>query len=212
MILIAFLFVFAVYLLVVYGFARLVRRVLENRGKHLAGRVMVWFIMFSSIAVIFWDAIPTWLTHRRLCETEFGLKVYMTPEEWIKNNPERFARIEPVDSSSSREWKTGVRIEHLNSDFDDVWFREMGYGFGVARDRYRLVDRKTGQVLAEMVNFYGGVSGGSIATGANSLADYKIWLKTGGCESVSVESREKYQAYNKAAGELFKKVRGWGNK
>lgn len=216
MILIAFLFVFAVYLLVVYGFARLVRRVLENRGKHLAGRVMVWFIMFSSIAVIFWDAIPTWLTHRRLCETEFGLKVYMTPEEWVKNNPERFAQIKPVSQSSSREMKTSpgveIRVEHLNSDFDKVWDREMNYGFGVLRDRKQLVDRKTGEVLAEMVDFAGGVSGGSIAVGANSLADYKLWLKTGRCNYASSDEQSKYEAHIKASGEIFNKVRDWGKK
>jgi hypothetical protein len=215
-ILIAFLFVFAVYLLVFYGFARLVRRVFEKRGKHLAGRVMVWFIMFSSIAVVFWDAIPTWLTHRRLCETEFGLKVYVTPEEWVKNNPERFSQIKPVSGLPSSETikssRIETRVEHINSEFDTVWSREMGYGFGVLRDRYQLVDRKTGQVLAEMVNFYGGVSGGSIATGANSLADYKIWLATGSCKPASADVRAKYQEQIDAAGKLFNKVRDWGNK
>lgn len=216
MILIAFLFVFAVYLLFFYGFARLIRRVFEKRGKHLAGRVMVWFIMFSSIAVIFWDAIPTWVTHRRLCETEFGLKVYMTPEEWIKRYPERFAQIQPVPKTSSHEMrltpKIEARIEHLNSEFDDVWEREKDYGFGVLRDRYQIVDRKTGQILAERVDFAGGVSGGSIATGANSLADYKFWLKTHGCDSAYVELREKFDADNKAAGVIFNTVREWGKK
>jgi hypothetical protein len=214
-ILIAFLFVFAVYLLVFYGFARLVRRVFEKRGKHLAGRVMVWLIMFSSIAVVFWDAVPTWINHRRLCETESGVKVYMTSDEW-KKYPDRYLHVQSVTNSMSREVVSNDRVKtsirRLNSDFNLVVEDEINYGLGVTRERIRLVDSKTGDVLYERVDFAGGVSGGSVAIGANSLSDYKFWLKTNGCGSLGADLYKNIDADKELAGATFKAVSNWGEK
>lgn len=216
---IALLFLAAMigYLWLIFVLARKGYRFVRARGNGclLSGAVAV-LIGLAVLAPIFWDAIPTWYTHRQLCEAEFGLKVYMTPEEWVKQNPERFAQIQPVPEISAHETRQTprieTRIEHLNSEFDTVWDREKDYGFGVLRDRYQLVDRKTGQVLAEDVDFAGGVSGGSIATGANSLADYKFWLETHSCGAAYLELRAKFDADNKAAGVIFNTVRGWGKK
>ena len=216
MILVAFLFVFAIYLSVFYFVARLFNRFCQRRGKNRLGKLIGGLIMFGSVAIIFWDAIPTWKTHDHLCHTEFGLKVNMTPEEWAKKYPDRFAKIQPVPEHSSSEItkipRIETRIKHLNSEFDSVTEREMEYGFGVMRERYQLVDSKTGQILAEDIDFAGGVSGGSIATGANSLADYKFWLTTLGCGFAYSDLRSKYDSDNQAAGNIFNTVREWGKK
>jgi len=217
MIALLFLVIMIGYLWLMFFLARKGYRFIQERGKgRLLSCAIALLIGLAVLAPIFWDAIPTWYTHEKLCRSEFGLKVYMTPEEWIKKYPERFAQIQPVPKSSSHETrqtpKIETRIEHLNSEFDSVWEREKDYGFGVLRNRYLLVDRKTGQVLAEDIDFAGGVSGGSIATGANSLADYKFWLTTLDCGFAYTDLRSKYDADNKAAGVIFNTVREWGKK
>ena len=217
MIFLAFLFVFFLYLAIASYLARKLHRYIQERGiGRWTARTAAGLVMFLAIALVFWDAIPTWYTHHRLCQAEFGLKVYMTPEEWAKNNPERFAQIQPVPKSSSSERRKSARIEtvihHINSEFDSVNEREKDYGFGVMRTRHRFVDSKTGQFLTEDVDFYGGVSGGSIATGAKSLADYKFWLKTLGCGFAHPEMRARYDADNKVAGKIYNTILEWGEK
>lgn len=216
MILLALLFVFAIYLAVFWFVARVINRLCQRRGQRVLGKLIGGLIMFSAFALIFWDAIPTWYTHHRLCETEAGLKVYVTPEEWAKNNPERFAQIQPAPKSSSGQRRKTNRIElnidHINSEFDSVVEREKDYGFGVTRRRQRFVDSKTGQILTEDVDFFGGVSGGSIATGANSLADYKFWLKTLGCGFAYVEMRPRYDADRKVSGKIYNTILEWSKK
>lgn len=216
MILIAFFFVFTIYLVVFYRIAQRLNHFCQQKGKNVLGKVLGGLIMFVAIAIIFWDAIPTWKTHDHLCHTEFGLKVYMTPEEWVKKYPERFSKIEPAPEHLSSETinkpRIEISVEHLNSEFDSVTEREMEYGFGVMRERYQLVDSKTGQILAEGIDFAGGVSGGSIATGANSLADYKFWLTTLGCGFAYSDLRSKYDTDNQSAGNIFNTIREWGKK
>ncbi len=217
MIFFAFLFVLIGYLAIALFFSKKVYRYLEKRGK---GRVIAsaaaGLIVFLAIAMVFWDAVPTWYTHHRLCESEFGLKVHMTPEEWAKNNPERISQIQPVSKSSSGDIQRTARIEididHINSEFDLVVEREKDYGFGVMRERRRFVDSKTGQVLTEDVDFAGGVSGGSIATGANSLADYKFWLTTLRCGFAYPEMRARFDADRKVSGEIYNTILEWSKK
>lgn len=217
MIFFAFLFILIAYLAIALFFSKKVYRYLEKRGKgRLVASVAAGLIVFLAIAVVFWDAWPTWYTHRRLCHTEFGLKVYMTPEEWAKNNPERFAQIRPAPKPSVWEKiktpRVETSIEHLNSEFDQVTEHEKDYGFGVMRNRYRLIDSRTKQVLTESVDFYGGVTGGSIATGTKSLADYKFWLTTLGCGFAYPDLRAKYDKDIKEVGEIFSTIQDWGKK
>lgn len=216
MILIPFLFVFIIYLMIVFRIARRLSRLCQQKGKPVLGKVIAGLMMFGAVAIIFWDAIPTWHTHNHLCHTEFGLKVYMTPDEWLKKYPDRFTKIQPAPEHLSSETinkpRIEISVEHLNSEFDSVTEREMEYGFGVMRERYQLVDSKTGQILAEGIDFAGGVSGGSIATGANSLADYKFWLTTLGCGFAYSDLRSKYDTDNQSAGNIFNTIREWGKK
>lgn len=217
MIFFAFLFVFVIYFAIAFYLARKLYRHTQERGKgRLAASAVAGFVLFLAVAVVFWDAVPTWYTHHRLCKTEAGLKVYVTPEEWAKNNPERFAQIQPVPKTSSGEIRKTAQIEldidHINSEFDSVVEREKDYGFGVMRIRHRFIDSKTGQILTEDVDFAGGVSGGSIATGTNSLADYKFWLTTLGCGFAYPEMRGRYDADRKVGGKIYNTILEWSKK
>ena len=137
----------------------------------------------------------------------------MTPEEWVTRNPKRFAQIRPVPKSPAWEEENTPRVEkhvtRINSEFDSVTEREKDYGFGVMRIRHLLVNSKTGEILTENVDFAAGVSGGSIANGANSLADYKFWLEIHGCRDVSPEMRARDNADNQVGGRVYKTIREW---
>lgn len=216
MILIAFLFFFVIYLFVIYLISSIFNKICKRQGKIILGKVLSSIIMFGAVAIIFWDAIPTWRNHKNLCHTEFGLKVYMTPEEWAKKYPERFSRIEPAPEHLSSERiikpRREISINHLNSEIDSIYVREMEYKLGVMRDRRQFIDSKTGEILADFIDFAGGVSGGSIATGANSLADYKFWLTTLGCGFAYSDLRDKYDSDIKSEGKIYDAMSEWGKK
>ncbi len=196
--------------------SRTIRGALEKRGKNFAGRSIVWLVMFFSIAVIFWDAVPTWVNHRHLCETESGVKVYMTADEWKKKYPDRYLAITSLPKHEkeevSKSEKHTKEKRPINSDFEMVYDDTRKYKFGVNRRKHSLIDRKTGEVLYEHIEFAGGVSGGSIATGANSLNDYKFWLKTNVCSSAYPSLRTRDEDALKIAGEIFEEISSWGEK
>lgn len=218
MIALVFLVMFIGYFWLIFIFVRKGYCFVRERGKgRLLGGAVSILIIFALLAPIFWDAIPTWYTHHHLCETQAGLKVYMTPDQWAKTNPEAYARIResagyPEDRTSKKTELKNISSYHLNSEFDVIYEVEKNYGFGVRRDYSRLVNVKTGQLLAERIDFYGGASGGSISTGANSLADYKIWLKTGGCVRAYPDAKIETKYNGKTFGNIQEELLGWNKK
>lgn len=215
MILVAFLFVFSIYL-AVFGFiARLINKYCQRHGKKKLGKLLAGLIMISAFAIIFWDAIPTWRNHKYLCHTEFGLKVYMTPEEWAKKYPERFANIKSVKiklKNIEKNKQIEVQLKRLNSEIDFIIKDENGYEFGVTRVQRQIVDHQTGEILYENTNFYGGVSKGSISVGANSLDDYKFWNTKLGCEFEYLGLREKAESDKKTTEIIYNIINKWSEK
>ena len=216
MILIAFLFVFVIYLVVFYRIARRLNHFCQQKGKNVLGKVLGGLIMFVAVAIIFWDAIPTWHNHDRLCHTEFGLKIYMPPEEWKKKYPERFTNIKPAKTKlknvETKNKQIEVQLSRLNSEIDFIIKDEYDYEFGVTRVQRQIVDHQTREVLFENTNFYGGVSGGSISIGANSLDDYKFWNTKLGCEFEYSGLREKAESDKKSTEIIYNIINKWGKK
>jgi hypothetical protein len=177
MIALIYLVFFALYGLVsflvirkAYGFARV---------RYKKGWVGGWLAALVMYNLVFWDWIPVYVMHKHYCSTEAGFWVYKSPEQWIKENPETVggrwgsnyhSRPETIEKYTSRYWSS-------NRVYMDITQRRI-FDNKIGRTERVLVDNSNGEVLARAVEFYrGGV--GSLALGAKSISDYKIWLGLG---------------------------------
>lgn len=215
-----YLLVLGLYFAIVFVLARTGFRFVRKRGKGalLAG-AFAGVIGFAGVAAIFWDAIPTWYTHHHLCETEAGLKVYLTPEQWAKENPEAFARVRAAagrEQTSRLEVTPQLRRSWVESTEGFVYEyldqRERNYAFHTGIERERLIFKPTGQILFEKTDFNSAAGNNSLAVGANSLADYKFWTVTGGCERAYPEMKKKFQYNGQTFSELQKQIIDWNKK
>lgn len=84
----------------------------------------------------------------------------------------------------------------LNQRFiwDTVYSR---FPFTISSYEDRLVDIKTGEVLAKYVDF--GTTVPSLAFGGDSLSDLKFWMSKNSCESEARENRTKFYKLKRLA-------------
>jgi len=223
----AFLLVLGIYFGMAALLARFVFRFVRSHvsalgmGRFLGGS-LAFAIVFGAVASVFWDAIPTWLTHRRLCETEAGLKVYMTPEQWAKANPEAFAKVrEAAGRKPDRRFEDTRDVNHswtestLGFEYEYFDERKRDYAFQTGREIVRMTYKPTGQVLFEKVDFHSGAGRNSLANGASTLADYKFWTVTGNCERAhpgNPEIKEKFRYQGMSFDDLHKQIFDWNKK
>lgn len=215
-----YLLVFGFYFAIVFVLARAGFRFLRRHGKgRLPAVTFAVAIAFSGFAAIFWDAIPTWYTHHHLCETEGGLKVYMTPEQWAKENPEAFTQVRAAagrEQTSRIEVTPQLRRSRVESTEGFVYEyldqRGRNYAFHTGIETERLIFKPTGQILFEKTDFNSAAGNNSLAVGANSLADYKFWTVTGGCESAYPEMKQKFTYEGHGFGYFLGQIEGWNRK
>lgn len=175
----AYLLFFALYLLlsayVVY------RATLYARCKYGKGWAGGWLAAFVMYNLVFWDWIPVYVMHKYYCATEAGFWVYKTPEHWFKENPEAKGALWGDDYYWSRDKRANEPISggerYWVSDYIASEWQNLKVFHAVGRREKVLTDFRTGKVLARMVDYYRGSA--SLAGGANSLVDYKIWLAAG---------------------------------
>ncbi len=147
-----------------------------SKSKKVMGLVgiIAFLIMYWPA---FGDYIPIWWAHKQLCEKEAGFTVYITPEQWAKENPgvletlipfQKFTISEDFELGNSRIGM-GITISPLNNG-------------SVRRKTVITIDVKTKKILSKNVDFirgYGGLN--------NSI---KPWLHSYSCYS-DTERKEK---------------------
>ncbi|QLI81220.1 hypothetical protein HZU75_06560 [Chitinibacter fontanus] len=211
------------YFWLIFKLTRWFYRSACNKGiPSSLARLLGGLVAVAGLAVVFWDAIPTWYTHYHLCETEAGLKVYQTPDEWMKENPEQFTQ---VRAAAGREFKDAIRSRdrtateeisrtELTKDFvyEDRRYLTWNYAFHTRRFNERIVYKPTGKILFENTDFFSASGSGSLANGANSLADYKFWNVTGSCERAYTGMSEKFKFRGLTFNDFDKVIEGWNKK
>ena len=220
MIALIYLLVFVLYFAIVFVLARAGFRFLRNHGKgRLWGGMFAAFIVLSGLGAVFWDAIPTWYTHHHLCETEAGLKIYITPDQWAKENPEAFAQVRAAagQQQTRRSENTAAAMHSWveiaqGFSYEDFhqWARDYAFHTGISRQK--MIYKPTGQILFEEVNFYSAAGKNSLAVGANNFADYKFWTVTGGCERAYPDMKNKFQYEGLTFSDLAKQIYDWNQK
>jgi hypothetical protein len=149
-------------------------------------------LMFS---LLYWDLIPTLAVHRYYCLTEGGFTEYKSLDEWESENQGVIENLTPkkVDNYI----KEGNRRSYiLNQRFQwDIYTSK--HQFDIVKIDEQIIDRATGDVLAEYVDFNTNII--ALGLGPRNFRDYKLWLKVDSCEITGHKSNlKKFYQYEAA--------------
>lgn len=157
--------------------------------------------------LIFWDFIPVLVKHHNLCKEQGGYWIYKTPEEWFKENPDAIGKKwkAPKEYTYQEEAGGWSRTWLSNYIYSETHFNR-NYAHAISKYEHRLVDARTGEILVRMVDFERGA--GNPFLHADSMTDYKLWLRMGDNRCDSHKRRE----FNLKVNEIINKFRSIGDK
>ncbi len=150
----------------------------------------------------FGDLIPTLWAHKQLCEKEAGLKIYVTPEQWNKENPGVLDTLHPGvvdDSRQSENYAAENNITMFNQRFGNTYSITPISGSSIKRKVGVVIDIKTGEKLFQYVDFSRGYANFAVGGNKNS---FKFWLYSNSCLS----EMELYRSNEKKLG-LYRKLK-----
>lgn len=149
-------------------------RITQANGKPgWKGGLIVAVIMYL---LLFWDWIPMRLTHKYLCIKDAGFMVNKTLDEWKLENPV-VAETLMSEQNPAPIIKGNRQRYILNQRFS--WDSQTSTSlFGIHERDERIVDLKTGEVMARHIDF----NSGQNQHNPQGLRDFKFWLYTESCE------------------------------
>lgn len=140
--------------------------------------------MFS---LLYWDLIPTFAIHRYYCLTEGGFTEYKSLDEWKLEHPGIIEKLTPKKVDNYIR-EGNLRSYILNQRFKWNIYTSK-HQFGVVKVKEQIVDRATGQVLAEYIDFNTNII--ALGLGPRNFRDYKLWLKVDSCEIAGHKKNQK---------------------
>jgi len=199
-----YLLFFALYIWLSVKAVKLTARWAKAHGR----RPRLWGFLAGVVmySLVFWDLIPTYGLHRYDCATQAGFTRYRTLDAWKQENPGVAATLVPnkgVDST-----RQGNRERYvLNQRF--AWdIVRTHHPFHIVEREERILDTRTGKVLAQYVDFGTDILGVSRGTAARGISDYKEWLIIRSCEmGMWPEKQIKFNGYKLTV----RKLGGLGN-
>jgi len=167
------------YLAVLVGGTVVAYQWAKRRGwsgrKHWSATAAGFLAIFLPM---FWDWLPTVWLHSYYCDKYSGLTVYKTAEQWKKENPgvaESLVRQTPplqVKQADGFYIQLNQRFRwEISNSEKPLWLDE---------HEERLVDGKTGEILARYVDFNTGQHGSRV----EHFRDVKAWMGRESCEPV----------------------------
>lgn len=136
------------------------------------GGVIVAVIMYL---ILFWDWIPTLVTHKYLCHSQGGFIINKTLEEWELENP-RIALTLTPNNEPGTTIRDNLTRYILNQRF--AWdIHTSNRLFGIQEQDEYIVDLKTGEVIARYIDF----DSGQHQIDPQNLRDFKFWLYKDSC-------------------------------
>lgn len=172
---ILFLIIIVIYLVIsLIAVIMGVKKARKRGYKGWQGGLLAAFIMYN---LVFWDLIPVYAVHSYQCTHNAGFTVYKTLDEWRQKNPGVAETLAPVENPLSTKIGNTIRYQ-LNQRFAwDISYEKVWHI--VRKTEERIIDTKTGEVLARYIDFSANVSG---LYNANRLSDYKFWFEAHSCE------------------------------
>ena len=143
--------------------------------------------------LLFWDWIPTAVMYRHDCTTRAGFTVFKTLDEWKRKNPGVAETLVAI-RNAPRE-VSGNRVRHpLNQRFawDIVTTR---HPLSIREREERIVDTKTGEVLARYIDFY---TDFTTRTEVRNFHDLKVWMSWRSCENPELPEQIMFNGYQQS--------------
>jgi len=138
-----------------------------------------WGAALVMYLIPFWDWLPTVAIHQHRCSTEAGFWVYKTPEQWKSENPGVMAKLpahKGVQLVRQGDMTNHSDTYSLNERFNWIVMRSNEPLLNQWRHEQKLVDTKTGEVLARYIDF----STAQIRAGGGWYG-WKFWLHSEHC-------------------------------
>jgi len=189
--------VFGLYVLISIGVVAWAINYAKKHNK--SAKRWGWGAALGMYLLIFWDWIPTVLTHQYYCATEAGFWVYKTPEQWIKENPgvmETLVVNKGAPSKREGNMESYTDTYFLNQRFNWIVKRHGKFLLNRWLHEQSVVDTKTGEMLAKYVDF--STSQISPQAGWNG---WKMWLTNEHCADGEYNQGQMYSYENKVRGE-----------
>jgi len=171
---------FAVYLWLSVLLTKWAARQAKKRGiASWKWGLPMGLIMYN---LVLWDWLPLEITYRYDCSHYAGFTKYKTLNEWKAENPGVAETLRPIENPPLISKENPYRLRTvLNQRF--VWEqRWTHHPFHIAEREDRIMDLKTGEMLARYVDFSIDIQGVEVGSD-KTISDYKIWLGKQSCEA-----------------------------
>jgi len=194
----AFLFICSVYLIISLIVINTARKFTKRRYQRgWIGGFIALLVMYN---LLFWDLIPVYIGHEYLCKNDAKVEIYKTLEQWKKENPGVAETLRPSkeDALYSKDKRTSDY--YINQRFVNE-YEEMKIWYVLRKQTQKIIDRKNGEVLAQLIDFDTDIMG--LAGPVRTPIDLKFWLDYGtSCESGNPHIR--HMKMNDFIGEIQK--------
>lgn len=137
-----------------------------------------WLAALVMYLLVAWEQVPTYVVHKFLCVTKAGLRVYVTPEQWDKENPGAFDKLvftnersksEKLPAGKTRRYKTSRLVWDVSHNKIPL--------LPIRIHEYSVTDLPTDRILAESV----AISSGYKSIGVGGANSWKVWVGTDRC-------------------------------
>jgi hypothetical protein len=143
-----------------------------------------WGAAFIMYSLVFWDWIPTVVTHQFYCAKDSGFWVYKTLDQWkVENssvieglvaNTNTPTKFEPFDDYHGKR-----NTYFLNDRFNWIVTQQDIFSLlPIIRTEQQVMDVKKDEVLARYVDFG---AGNSVKYTVGPPGPLKFWLRNGSC-------------------------------
>lgn len=204
---------FATYLLIsIWAVHKATEWAKANNRKPWVWGGLSAFVMYN---VVFWDFIPTLIVHKHYCDTQAGLWVYKTPEQWKAENPELTADdLKPLGKNKKMLWdfprkplknntnKIVLMINeriYLDSDYEKNILAFMPVRINKLTSF--IADNRNDQRLAQLVTFESGYGGMMSSSDGRAM---KFWLAKNNCTGLTSGDEERASGYTEFLKQIIK--------
>lgn len=171
-----YIFLFGLYLLLIRASVRVTAKWARKRNQSV--HLWSFLVGVGMLSTVFWDVIPIYGTHYYQCSSKGGFNVYKTLEEWKHDNPGVAETLEPVNERATVEGDTTRYWLNQRFSWDTkrsvVWYT-------LSKKEEKIIDVKTGEVLAENIDFYTKMIN-PVVTPTTNLRNFKLWMHIDHCK------------------------------
>lgn len=189
MILIVIIFLLLAFILCVWMLSRILGRIgyatHGEKGRKI-GRKAPWMLLLVFIAYSVVEYVYVFFQVQYLCKKEAGVFVYVTPEQWKKENKDELEQIIVYSTEEGEKNRKIMKPIVIDGVTYEPWRMHNSRMFHYSHHTYGknqklinkssdiLFDNKTGKVLIKATSFHA-IRAGYLYSGFNS---YRIWMNT----------------------------------